>query len=118
MISAAELTAMRADLTASLPGTVTISRVSLSSDRMGGQSEAWATVGTAVARVSPSGAGTDDIVGAEALSQIPWVVTVPQGTDVTERDRIIYEGQTFEVIRTTAPRSWDTCTRCDCMEVT
>jgi head-tail adaptor len=118
VITASELTAMRADLTASMPGTVTVSRVTLTSDGMGGQSESWATVGTAVARVSPNGAGLDDIVGGEVINQTPWVVTLPAGTSVTERDRLVYEGQTFEVIRTNNPRSWDTCIRCECMEVT
>lgn len=118
MISASELTKMQATLTASMPGTVTISRVTLTSDGMGGMSESWSTVGTAVARVSPTGAGLDDIVGGEVLNQTPWVVTVPVATSVTERDRIIYAGQTFEVIRTNNPRSWDTCIRCECMEVT
>ena len=117
MISAAELTTMRSDLTASMPSQVTIERVTLTSDGMGGQTEAWATVGTALARVSPTGAGLDDIVGGEVLNQTPWVVTVPVGTSVTERDRVVYEAQTFEVIRTNAPRSWDTCVRLECMEV-
>jgi head-tail adaptor len=118
VISAAELTAMRADLTSSMPSTVNISRVTLTSDGMGGQSEAWATVGTVVARVSPNGAGLDDIAGGEVINQTPWVVTVPVGTQVNERDRIIFSGQTFEVVRTDTPRSWDTCVRCECMEVT
>jgi hypothetical protein len=80
VISATELTAMQADLTASMPSTVNISRVTLTSDGMGGQSEAWATVGTVVARVSPNGAGLDDIAGGEVINQTPWVVTVPVGT--------------------------------------
>jgi hypothetical protein len=45
------------------------------------------------------------------------MVTVPVGTSVTERDRVVYEAQTFEVIRTNAPRSFDTCVRLECMEV-
>lgn len=118
MISATELTAMQADLTASMPSTVNISRVTLTSDGMGGQSEAWATVGTVVARVSPNGAGLDDIAGGEVINQTPWVVTVPVGTSVSERDRIIFSSQTFEVVRTDTPRSWDTCVRLECMEVT
>jgi head-tail adaptor len=117
VISAAELTAMRSDLTASMPSQVVIERVTLTSDGMGGQTETWAPVGTVVARVSPRGAGLDDIIGGEVLNQTPWMVTVPVGTSVTERDRVVYEAQTFEVIRTNAPRSFDTCVRLECMEV-
>jgi head-tail adaptor len=117
VISAQELTAMRGDLVASMPSTVIISRVTLSSDGMGGQTETWANVGTVAARVSPRGAGLDDIIGGEVINQTPWMVTVPVGTSVTERDRVLYESQTFEVIRTNAPRSFDTCVRLECMEV-
>lgn len=87
-------------------------------DGIGGQTETWDNYGTVVARVSPSGAGLDDIIGGEVLNKTPWVVTLPVGTSVTERDRIVYSAQTFEVIRTNNPRSWDTCIRCECMEVT
>lgn len=117
MITAAELTAMRADLAASLPGTVTISRATLSADGMGGQSEAWATVGTAVARVSPTGSGSDAIIAGALTNTAPWVVTVPQGTDVTARDRLAYEGQSLEVVRTDAERAYDTGIRCQCVVV-
>jgi head-tail adaptor len=119
VISAAELTAMRGDLTASMPSQVVIERVTLTSDGMGGQTEAWAPVGTVVARVSPRSvaSGLDDIIGGQVLNQTPWMVTVPVGTSVTERDRVVYEAQTFEVIRTNAPRSFDTCVRLECMEV-
>jgi head-tail adaptor len=117
VLSPAELAGMRSTLTASMPGTVVVMRSTQTSDGMGGVSDAWAAVGTVTARVSPTGAGLDDIVGGEFTNITPWVVTVPHGSSVTDRDRIAYLGQTFEVMRTSTPRSYESCVRLECKEV-
>jgi head-tail adaptor len=117
MLTASDLTAMRSTLGTSLPGTVVIQRSTQSSDGMGGVSDAWANVGTVSARVSPSGVGLDDLVGGEFTNVTPWVVTLPAGTNVTDRDRIAYDGQTFEVVAIDSPRSYATCVRVQCKEV-
>lgn len=117
MLSAAELTALRSTLTASLPGTVNVERVSLTSDGMGGSTESWAVVVGAAARVSPSISGEDRIVGGKDVSEAPWTVTLPQGTDVSVRDRIVAGSVTYEVVATSGTRSFDTCVRCACVEV-
>jgi head-tail adaptor len=108
---------MRTTIAATLPGTAIISRSTQSSDGMGGVTDTWANVGTVSARVSPNGAGLEDIVGGEFTAATGWIITVPQGTSVTGLDRIIYEGSTYEIIRTSSPRSYDTCTRLFCNEV-
>lgn len=118
MISPADLAGLRTTLGESLPQTVVVSRSTASSDGMGGQDEVWAAAGTVAARISPAGDGMDDLVGGEAVNVAPWVVTLPVGTSITDRDRIIYDGQTFEVVGTDAPRSWATCIRVACREVT
>jgi head-tail adaptor len=118
MLTASDLTAMRATLGASLPGTAIIQRSTQASDGMGGVTDAWAAVGTVSARVSPSGMGLDDLVGGEAVNVTPWVVTVPHGTSVTDRDRLAVEGQTFEVVGVDSPRSYATAIRVQCREVT
>lgn len=117
MLSAAELTALRSTLTASLPGTASVSRATLTSDGMGGATETWAAVVGAAARVSPSISGEDRIVGGKDVSEAPWTVTLPQGTDVTVKDRITAGGMTLEVVATSGTRSFDTCVRCACVEV-
>lgn len=117
MISAAELASLRATLTTSLPGTVTVTRSSVTSDGFGGQTEAWAAIGTVAARVSPTGSGSESITAGGVVAVAPWTVTLPWGTDITERDRMAYGGQTLEVISTSTPRDWGTAVRCDCREV-
>jgi head-tail adaptor len=116
-LTAGDLTCMRSAIQQTLPGTAVISRSTQSSDGMGGVIDTWANVGTVACRVSPNGAGLEDIVGGEFLAATGWIITVPQGTSVTERDRIVHSGQTYEIIRTSAPRSYDTCTRLYCNEV-
>lgn len=118
MLTASDLAGMQTTLGQSLPGTVVIQRSTQSSDGMGGISDAWAAVGTVSARVSPAGMGLDDLVGGEAVNIAPWVVTVPVGTSVTDRDRITYAGQTFEIEMVDSPRSYATCIRIHCKEVT
>jgi SPP1 family predicted phage head-tail adaptor len=108
---------MRNAVATTLPGTVIISRSTQGSDGMGGVTDTWANVGTVAARVSPAGAGIEMIAGGEFVAATGWVITVPVGTSVTERDRIIYDGQTYEITRTSTPRSYATCIRLDCNEV-
>ena len=117
ILTPSDLSAMQSTLGTSLPGTVVIQRSTQSSDGMGGVSDAWANVGTVSARVSPSGVGLDDLVGGEFTNVTPWVVTLPAGTSVTDRDRIAYDGQTFEVVAVDSPRSYATCVRVQCKEV-
>ena len=117
MITATEIATMAATLTASLPGTVYLSRSTTTADGMGGVTDAWANVGTVSARVSPSGAGDDSIAGGEVTNASPWVVTLPAGTSVLDTDRIVYLGQTFEVLRSSTPRSYEACVRVECVEV-
>jgi len=117
MLSAAELASLRATLTTSLPGTVTVTRSSVTADGFGGQTEAWAAIGTVAARVSPTGNGQENITAGGVIAVAPWTVTMPYGTNITERDRLTYQGQTLEVITTSSPRDWGTAVRCDCREV-
>lgn len=108
---------MRAQANDAMPASAVVQRVTLSSDGMGGASEAWAAVGTATARVSPNGAGSDTLLTGRPLHEAPWVVTLPYGTDVTERDRIVAAGMTLEVVDAPTAYSYETCVRVACAEV-
>lgn len=117
MITAAETAKMVATLTASLPDTVYLSRSTTAADGIGGVTDSWANVGTVSARVSPDNRGSDSISGGEVTNASPWVVTLPAGTSVLDTDRIVYLGQTFEVLRSSTPRSYEACVRVECVEV-
>lgn len=120
MLSASELTAMRNTLAESLPDSGTISRLSLTSDGMGGGTPTWANVGTASCRVAPWGQKSpDEAIIAERVGAVAyWSITFGQGTDVTAKDRIATGDHTYEVIGARAPHSWELSRRCMCVEVT
>jgi head-tail adaptor len=108
MISAADLAAMTAQLTASMPDTVLIQRKTLTSDSAGGQTAVWSTVATVAGRVSPSQFPPWEKLFADRVgSHSNWTVTVPAGTDVRTEDRLLAGTRTLEVIEVRAPRSWE-----------
>lgn len=116
MLTAAELTAMRAVQIAALPGTAVIERATLASDGMGGFDASWAAVGTVAARLYPrevraiaeSAAG-----GAAVISTSRWFVTLPVGSTVTAKDRLVISGRSWEVLSVNNSEMWQTAVRCE-----
>lgn len=120
MLAGTELTGMQNTLQASLPDTCSIRRASVLPDLMGGQDETWTDIATGVAcRVSPHirSRAEEGIIGGAVRASADWTVTLPKGQDVTERDRIVSGGRTFEV-KQVVRRSWELCRRVHCTEVT
>lgn len=98
-----------------LPGTVVIERTTQTSDSMGGVWDTWAAVGTAIGRIYPrERRGTGEMVaGAQIVSQTDWYATFPVGTDVTAKDRLLYDGRTWEVEKVNNSEMWQTAVRCE-----
>lgn len=116
-LSAGELAAMRSEQSGTLPGTAVISRNSPTSDGMGGWTDAWAAVGTVDGRLAPASAsGAERMVADRITGEDAWVITLPQGTDVTEKDRVVIMSRTFEVV-TPLAHSWETARRVVATEV-
>jgi hypothetical protein len=63
-----------------------------------GTSTSWSTIATVSARLSPR-AGSSEGLGADQSMQAvsDWRVSLPVGTDVTVRDRIVIGARTFEI---------------------
>lgn len=115
LLSNSDIAWMRDTQEMALPGTVVIERVTLTVDGMGGFYEAWAAVGTAIGRIYPrtqTKAG-ETVEGAQLLSMTTWYGTLPVGTDVTAKDRLLYSGRTWEVIRVNNDEMWKTVVRCE-----
>ncbi|WWT39947.1 head-tail adaptor [Microcystis phage Mae-JY09] len=118
MLSAADIAGMRDTLDASLPGTAVIHRATYASDNQGGSTATWAAVGTAIARISPSTRqGVEPVSGGGLSAESDWVGTLPDGTDITVRDRLVHGGLTYEVLDTDRARTWDLCVRVDLARV-
>lgn len=118
MISAGDLAAMQVVLAGSLPDTCTVKRNTPASDGQGGSTESWSTVATVACRISPGGLSPQEqVMAARITSALVWVITLPQGTDVTAKDRITAGTRTFEVASPLAPRSWELARRVMSTEV-
>lgn len=115
MLTAADLAYMQDTQEEAMPGTVVIERFALTPDGTGMAYETWTAVGTAIGRIYPrSTRGQGEIVaGAQVLSTVDWYGTLPIGTDVTAKDRLLYQSRTWEVIRVNNDEMWATCIRCD-----
>lgn len=113
LLSAADLAFMQDTQEEALPGTVVIERVTLVPDGMGGQTEAWAGVGTVIGRIYPQRRrGTGETVGgAQVLSETSWWGTLPTGTIIYAQDRLLYGDSTWEVIAANNDQMWITSVR-------
>lgn len=115
MLTAADLAYMRTTQEQAMPGSVVIERYTLTNDGMGGHSETWPAVGTVIGRVYPMvRRGADEtIAGAQVISETLWFATVPVGTVIDARDRVVYEGRSWEVVRVNNDEMWQTAVRCE-----
>lgn len=116
MLSAAELSAMRDIEEQVMPSTGVIERYGLTSDGMGGFTEAWTAVGTVSCDLWPvNSRGERERVtaGAQPISRADWYITVPFDTDITAKDRMVIESRSFEIVFVPNDRSWSTALRCE-----
>lgn len=108
---------MRALQERAMPGTVYLLTPGTASDGMGGYTETWGTAGTVTGRVYPMvrRGMAEGIGGAEVISETQWFATLPYGTSVTARDRISWNGRTFEIARVNNDEMYQTAVRCELM---
>ena len=118
MPSAAQLTRARARFATLLPDLATIQRPTVTADGAGGQTMTFAVFATAVpCRLSPvkggeSSASSGDRVADEATA----IITFKAGQDITEADRIVIAGQTFDVTLVRHRGQWELTRRCEARE--
>ena len=118
LLSAAEIADMRTEQNDTMPDSVVIWRYTSTPDGMGGQTETWAAVGTVTGRLAPAGrAGAEGVIAERLTAAEPWVITVPTGGTVYERDRLAVGSRTFEVEYINAHAAWETALRCYGYEV-
>jgi hypothetical protein len=110
MLSDYELEEMQATQEDAMPELVTIERRTLKTNGLGGTStDAWVAVATDVpARISPSQVLNMGGQGDRNLELEKWNIRMPHGTDLQDRDRIIWGTQTIGVEEVKTPRSFAT----------
>lgn len=114
LLTVADLAYMDTTQQEALPGTVVIERYTTTDDGMGGETETWAAVGTAIGRIyaQTKVSGAERVAGAEIQSITDWWGTFPIGTDIIASDRLFYGNRTWEVTETNNGEMWATALRC------
>lgn len=102
-----------------LPDTTDILREAIVSDGRGGEVVTWTTVATSRCALDVSGqAGTGEyVVGSVETVDLPYVVTLPYGTDVTTDDRFLIDGRTFEISTVRSGEGYEIAVTALCREV-
>jgi head-tail adaptor len=98
-----------------MPGTVYIQAAGTASDGMGGYTETWANVGTVVGRIYPvrRRASSEQVGGAQMISETQWYATFPVGTTITAKQRVKYGDRTWEVVTVNNGEMYQTAVRCE-----
>lgn len=114
LITTADATYMDTTQQQAMPGTVVIERYTTVNDGMGGEIQDYAAVGTVIGRIYPQRTqGVEQVGGGQVLSEIKWWGTLPVGTSVGAKDRLVYNNRSWEVIRVNNGEMWQTAVRCE-----
>lgn len=116
MLTAAELVDLQAAQNELMPGTAVIQRFALVSDGMGGYDQNWANVGTVRCRLYPQtlrSMNENPNGGMQMISETRWFVTMPVGTNITAKDRVLISGRTFEIYQVNNTESFQTAVRAE-----
>jgi hypothetical protein len=126
MITADELTAMRATILLTMPSTGIIQRTAVAPDGMGGKVETWNAVGATSCRISPGVNAPWRTMGANAvLQEIQGgldqrqgiLITVPAGTDIRPYDRLVVGPHTYSIVSVWPDRTYEIAMRVMAFEV-
>lgn len=118
MLTDADMASMRATLNDSLPDLCTIRRIGITNDGAGGVTTSNTDQTNVKCRFSPyQNTAAEDNTADHVATTHMWKVTLTAGTEITSRDRIIWDSRTFEVIGINATRSWEIGVRLTAVEV-
>lgn len=117
LLSGPQLTGMRRLLQRMLPDECVIQRRTVSSDGGGGSTESWSDHLTAPCRIAPIGGGEGGQAAARVTEETTHLITLAANTDVVEADRILIDGQTFDVTLVRKRGSWELSRRVEVREL-
>ena len=96
MITAAQLTLMRARVEDTLPDTGYVLSAAYTSDGQGGMTEVWGTAGTISCRVDPL-RGYEAVTGGAIQPFHGFQLTAPYDTTLSEAERVKVGSDTYSV---------------------
>ncbi len=119
MLRTSDVARMRAVQEMALPDVCTRTRPTYTKDGLGGRVESGEdTLENIPCRISVLRWPRDIFRANGSALRVSTVVTVPNGTDVVETDRLEVVGRTWEVVGFMSIGAWETALRCLCMEMT
>jgi SPP1 family predicted phage head-tail adaptor len=116
MLTAGDIAGMRATADTALPDVATVQRATTVSDGGGGTTTSWADVATVACRIAPAGGGEGATAGERVVDESTHVISLPAEADVTELDRLIVGGQTYDVTLVRTWEEWEFSRRVECKE--
>lgn len=119
VVTADELTKMRAMADDYFPDTCTIQTRTESVDALGGVTYTWANTYTGVAcRLDPVYTGRSKGVSNLTLeSKSEWMLNIPHDQAISAEDRVAYDGKTYEVTTVVDTQSYRTIRRAELRRV-
>ena len=119
MLTSGEISLMRDTIEQALPGTAVIQTATRASDGQGGWIPAYTASGTVAARLSPEGQlRGDEPEIAGRIGEVTYLIlTVPAETTIAADDRVVYDGDTFEVTEIRDRTPWELSRRVRVVQV-
>jgi hypothetical protein len=118
LIPADELLGMQYTQEGSLPDLCDILAITRISDGAGGFAETWTAVEEDVPCRLTVIKGMEDTPGQAVQPFQKTILTLPVDAQINTANRIAYEGDTYNVIGLSTPKSWATCIRVELEMVT
>lgn len=115
--TAAELTELRADQVAALDKVCVVGNPAIDVDDAAGGTTPGAATETTVACRIGSPRATDQEVADRLGTVVDTVITMPQGTTVSDRATITCAGRSFEVTNVNTEQSSQTAVRAACRSI-
>ncbi len=119
MLSTALRDRLRTQVQRTMPTSVQVQRLSTVRDSEGDLAPTWTTVATVSGRIGRGDqrSAIEGVSAEQLTSELTWTVTIPAGTDVTSKDRLVAGGVTYQVLGVLAPMSYELERRCTCVVV-
>jgi hypothetical protein len=101
-----------------MTSTATIKR-NTGARNSGGYAQNFVTVGTTPCLMTASvlGGGAESESAGQLVATMQYTLTVPGGTDIKPRDRIVVGGTTFEVLACKRSDTWNTSDSATLVEI-
>lgn len=116
MLTANQLSIMRAAQARALPEACTIWRAAITTDDTAGVVETWASVETTTCRVGKTGKPSELAIAERRGIAEPYTVTLPHSSTAAAGDQVRALSRVFHVADVLRG-SWDTAARAICEEV-